>query len=418
MTISGSKPIATRVFQIVLFGNLISLIAMLLFAWWSLEQLESTAIEADRRIELDYFEHYGEKNKPYRTQSSQLISVFQPKNMQHSEALPIVFQNIPVPFQGEVELLDKEYSVITHEFPEGTFYIAKDLRLFTEQEDIFVTSVLLLAIIILIASLCLAFYAGRKISEPIKKFTKALDYLHPKNSTFYIDKNFPDSELNQIAEAINGLNEQVSENIKRERKFIAMASHELRTPIAVVLGAANVIENRNHLKPDDSKTLQRIITATREMAENTQSLLTMVRSGKTQVPQLAFDLTELLKQLCESYCQENPSYTSRIQLNLLSTPIPIHADRVLARIVIHNIANNALQHTTGKVSIIEHPDHIAVVDEGNGKDPLALEPDHTETPPLGSGMGLYIVELGCEALGWRYAVSSGSGGRSVQLWFA
>ncbi len=85
-----------------------------------------------------------------------------------------------------------------------------------------------------------------------------------------ITQHFIDSELNQISVAVNGLIDKINEGFQREKNFIAMASHELRTPIAIVLGAVNVLEKRGHLCDEDQKTIQRIKTAINEMAENTQ----------------------------------------------------------------------------------------------------------------------------------------------------
>lgn len=343
-----SKPIANRIFQIVLYWNFISLLIILAFSWWALETLEKTAIESDRRIELEYFDHYGDKKKSHRIQSSQLISVFQPKNLENAETLPIVFQGVPVPFQGEKDILDKAYSVITHEFPEGTLYIAKDLRLFEEQEEVLVGSVLLLAIGISITSLGFAFFASKKISGPITQFTASISRLKPEESGVRIEQNFADSELNQIASAVNALIERVDENIKHEKNFIAMTSHELRTPIAVVLGAVNVLEKRDNLGDEDKKTLQRIKDATNEMSENTQSLLSLARAAKRQVQHDAFDLGELVQQLLENYVAENFAYGTRLEFKSDPGAPPLHADKSLVRILVHNLVSNALRHTTGR----------------------------------------------------------------------
>lgn len=414
MTATQNQPIAAHIFRVVLFGNLISLLAMLVFAWFSLEKLESTAIEADRRIELDYFEQHGEKDKPHRIQTSQFISVFQPKHLQNPEVLPIVFQNIPVPFQGEVKSINKKYSVIAQEFPEGTLYMAKDLRLFEDQEEIFVTSILSLALIILLASLALAFYASRKISRPITKFTKTLANLQPKNLTVYIDKNFHDAELNQIANAVNRLIAQIDDNIQRERKFVAMASHELRTPVAIVLGAANVLEKRKALSSEDNKTLQRIIHASKDMSENIQSLLALAKATKDQPLFSVFDIAVLLRELHENYTLENTTYQARLDFQLPDNAVMVEADRVLARIVVRNLVSNALQHTTGKVTVSLQTDSLAVSDEGSKHSSPSQEADDTNQH---SGLGLYIVGLACDALAWRSEQATRGNGRCMRLIF-
>ncbi len=149
MTAHTSKPIAQRVFQMMLIWNFFSITLILGCSWWALETLESTNIEADRLIELDYFEHYGNKSKPLYVKTSHFIHVYQPFHSEQHNALPIVFQgNFPVPFQGEKDILGVGYSVITHAFPEGIFYMAKDLRPFEAQEEIMIGVILVLAVIL------------------------------------------------------------------------------------------------------------------------------------------------------------------------------------------------------------------------------------------------------------------------------
>lgn len=415
MTITA-KPIAKRIFQIVLFWNFISLVIILMFSWWSLESLESTSIEADRRIELEYFDHYGDKHKPQRIQSSQLISIFQPVDLQNPEALPIVFQGLPIPFQGEKDVLGKSYSVITHKFPEGTFYIAKDLRLFEEQEEVLVGSVLLLAIGITITSLGFAFFASKKISGPITVFTTSIAHLRSGEAGVRIEQNFADSELNQIAAAVNSLIEQIDARIKQEKNFIAMASHELRTPIAVVLGAVNVLEKRGHLGDEDEKTLQRIKTAINEMSENTQSLLSLVRASKNRSNYYPFNLAELIQKLCNNYIAENIETAQRLQYHVETESVLIHSDPILVRILVHNLVSNALQHTVGPVTIKQYADHLEVHDQGAA---IGMFTRVTDAPdiPASAGLGLYIVRLACEALGWRLSLTNHAPGNHIQLWF-
>lgn len=403
-----TKPIASRIFQIVLFGNLVNVVLILAFAWWSLEKLESTAIEADRQIELDYFEHYGEKRLPHRVKTSQMISVFQPRNSLNPESLPIVFQNLPVSFQGEVEVLDKEYSVIIHEFPEGIFYLAKDLRLFEEQEQVLVIAVLMLATTIFLVSLGLAYVASQKISQPISRFTDTVSHLQSNHTTSTINQSFADAELNQMTRVINTLIKKINASVERERRFIAMASHELRTPITIIQGAANVLEKRERLDEEDRVTLQRILRTTREMGENTQALLELVRG----LPALAepVDIITILQQLKDTLSEENHTFFHRLELVYDEKLVIPNSNPVLARILVWNLVRNALQHTTGKVLLKVTPDQLLIQDEGM---PFITSPekegDLRDLPAAVTGLGLYIVALASEALGWKVTISAASG---------
>lgn len=385
-----AKPIATRIFQMVMLGNVAGLIIILGFAWWSLELLESTSIEQDRRSEIEYFQQYGDKTKPHHSQSSQMITVFQPTHQHNKDELPVIFRNIQIPFEGEIEFLGQDYSVITYSLPEGTLYIAESLKLFEQREETLICSILILALIIFVTSLALAYTASRKISRPILGFTQQLDRLQLGSNSISIPEEFEDAELNQIAHAVNTLIQQLEENLQREKALVSMASHELRTPVAVILGAAGVIESRGQLSPDDQVTLQRIITAAHDMGDNIRSLLALVRKTREAEPDKPVDLAALLGSLCDNYALENPANANRLHFEQATANTMRTTDKTIVRILLHNLISNALSHTHGQVRVVLRDDSIDIIDQGN-----MWNGSH------GSGLGLYIVNLACEALGWR-----------------
>ncbi|MCB1615911.1 MAG: HAMP domain-containing histidine kinase, partial [Pseudomonadales bacterium] len=356
-----SHSIASRTFKTVFTGNLVSLLIILGFAWWAFETLEETALYADQQIEIEYFEKYGEKNRLQRTDSLQLISVYQPNEQKNPADLPIIFKDIYPPFNGEVEFLDKEYSVFAHAFPEGTLYMAKDLSYFEAHETILVTAVIFLSCILVISSFLLALTASRRISQPVTHFINQLRKIGPHSTEQHIEAEFIDDELNEIACSVNELLDRISEQLKRENSLISMASHELRTPVAVVLGAAAIIEKRNQLNDDDKKTLERIVRASHEMRDNITSILHLVKNTQNTVAKEPVDLDLLIRQLVEQYEIEQPGSKQRLQLNHPEPTYPessssLITDKALVRMLIHNLISNSLNHTPGNVLINLHHD--------------------------------------------------------------
>lgn len=410
--------ISGRAFRTVLLGLLTSLLVILVFAWWSLEDLEGTMLEADHFIELEHFEKYGDKAQYRKIQTGQMVSVFRPHPVADVTELPIVFQGLPVPYQGMVDSLGTEYAVITHAFPEGDFYLAKNLQLFEEREEQLNLYIQLLAAGIFVVGLLIARFTSRTLSRPIVRLATDIHELRDGGMEGRLDDCYPDRELNEIAGAINANLKQVEASFKRERSLISMASHELRTPVSVVLGAAAIMEKRGNLEAEDAITLQRIKQAAQDMSANIQASLEMVRRTKQVKSEELLDLAGLLREIREDYELEGLFDLDRLVLAEVDGDVQVRADKVLVRMVLHNIISNALNHTRGQVSVSVYPGHVEIADAGSGPR-IDDVPEHDsaalEAQP--AGMGLYIVNLACERLGWLYESEVQAEGGVTRLWF-
>lgn len=407
-----TRSIASRTFRIVFYSTIISLGVSLGFAWWALETLEGTMLEAENRIEIEHFDQYGDKDKALRINTANMNSLYLPNSLIESEELPIVFQNIPVPFQGEVEVLGSNYVVITHAFAEGRYYLAKNIQLFEDREETFIVVILILSVLICLSAFALALLAGRYISGPVVRLTSQLKGLETENTTVRISTDFPDSELNEIATALNHFLDGLEDSIKRERTLISMASHELKTPVSVIRGAAQVIEARGNLDPGDVITLNRIIDASGEMAANIHALLNLARRSKTETIETCL-WSELFHSIREDYQFQDPALAKRLRLVNVDTPDKMIADKVLVKMLLHNLIGNALNYTSGNVVVELHAAWLIVLDEG-----ATATNHHQPTQPWQtSGLGLYIVDLLCKQLGWRYEIIPGPGGSCVKVLF-
>lgn len=400
---NNSISISSRIFKIVLFGNLLVLILILGLSWFALENLEETVIEIDRQSELEYFQKYGDKSQPHEIHTSRMIRIFQPHHQKSNDTLPIVFQGIPIPFAGEVDAASGGYyNVITHDFPEGIFYLAKNLSVFEEHEERAIFIMVVLFFVLVLFSLILSFVASKKISRPIINFSLEIDSFKNNIDSHVIRTDFVDSELNDIAIAINRLLVQIENATERERKLIAMASHELRTPVAVISGAADVMKNRGTLTADNEVTLDRIIMAAKEMKDNIHSLLYLAKkTSVTKIPE-TFTLSGLIFDLIESYRFEAPDSLKRLDLNFPASENPVCADKALVRMLLHNLLSNALNHTQGQVTVAFNDGYLDIIDEGNQSEPAAIPSSDFSKPDNATGLGLYIVHLASETLGWRY----------------
>ncbi len=401
-----ANSISNRVKRIFFWTFSLSVLLVLLVAWWFLEDLEATTLEMDKQAEIEHFLNRHETDKVVRIQSATLTLVYLPANSPQVHDLPIIFQGLPIPFEGEMEFLNNEYLVIINQIPEGTYYLAKDLSLFEHRESLMVTVLLVMGSVVVLLSLILSVFISRMISRPLQQLTEDIHNVSARDEQTRLPVSYKDAELNEISASFNRYLQDIEGLIKRERSLVTMASHELRTPIAVILGATEILERRQRLHQDDRKTLQRIISSTETMSENVQALLALVRQTHSAPKREPFPLGPLVTEVMEELATLDPTAQQRIQLLSASTNTTLTADRTMVRILLHNLIGNALNHNQGSVAVSYAEHFLEIRDEGL-KHPSAPANNLKVTDSKSSvGLGLYIVTLVCDYLGWQFSLES------------
>ena len=355
------------------------------------------------------------------TATAQII--FVPEGAASPTDLPDIFQGLPIPFSGEIELPDKEYWVDISSSPTGVLYIAKDTSLFEQREEIFLLGIIIVGCLFVVLSFILTQLSTRRIVKPLTELTQEISNINPLNRTMRVSENYHDQELYSIATTFNTYLKTMEEYVKREKMLIGMASHELRTPIAVVSGALDVLEERGTMSEKDKKTVARIRGATNEMNANVVAILMLAR--KQPAPH---QLTQiLLSQTLQTAVHERLNTHSEDQARLSIIPSEIDhellSDITLLRMLLKNLIQNALEHTQGNVTLQQNKLGLLISDEGAGlPQNVRLQLSQNTPIPNGylneSGLGLFIVTLICERLGWRIEVDQQAKiGTALQLYF-
>lgn len=231
------------------------------------------------------------------------------------------------------------------------------------------------------------------------------------------------AELNQK----RALQQQIELNDLKSR-FITMASHEFRTPLATIHGSVDLLMHYDDRMPADKKrlTLQKIDEAVDRMTHMLENVLVIGRSdaGRLQFKPQASPVNAFCRSLVDELRSAMAEPFSRIQMNL-DLPPDAHyylVDETLIRNIVGNLLSNAIKYSPhgGRVSLSVQPLpgelEIRVTDQGIGI-PLADQPQLFESfhrasnvgTISGTGLGLTIVREAVQCHGGRISVQSTPG---------
>jgi two-component system, OmpR family, sensor histidine kinase KdpD len=218
--------------------------------------------------------------------------------------------------------------------------------------------------------------------------------------------------------------EEKANTLKLYDTLLNSLSHELRTPIATIIGATdNLQTNSSKLTPQNRHELiGEIAKASFRLNEQVENLLNMSRleSGFLEPKNDWCDINELVYQVVKHV--EANAITQQIHINI-NPDIPLfRLDKGMLEQVIYNLLNNATQYSPSNSRIdimaMNYADvlHIVIEDEGNGfpesevKNVFDKFYRLTNAKPGGTGLGLSIVKGFTEAMGGTVSLENRDGG--------
>jgi signal transduction histidine kinase len=213
---------------------------------------------------------------------------------------------------------------------------------------------------------------------------------------------------------------QLAQVDEARKKFIATASHELRTPIFSLGGFVELLEDDEL----DAETRRRFLDQVREQVERLRKLsvdlldLSKLESGSLELRPEEVDLGELTRSVSGEFEPTLAQRDAHLELRL-ARRIEAVCDPVRVAQIMRILIDNALTHTPPGTQIVvtagRDNGHIrlAVRDNGEGVDrhalPRIFEPFYTADDAQGSGLGLAIASELAERMDGRLSVSSAPG---------
>lgn len=244
----------------------------------------------------------------------------------------------------------------------------------------------------------------------MQRYTNALAVWAEGLSMKNINQEIPDfryQELNRIGHQLHGAFDRISRLLEREHLFLRNASHELRTPIAVVRANMELLDKMGY---DEimARPLGRINRANKGMQQLIETLLWLSRENEAAPQISSIHPTAFLEDIIEDlkYLLDNKpvvmthDFSEEIQsIELPVTPL---------RIVLANLIRNAFQHTQeGQVSFTLTQDSFQIENQDSG----TAHGDSDDS----FGLGLMMVQQICERMQWPLELEHRDNGVRARL---
>lgn len=276
--------------------------------------------------------------------------------------------------------------------------------------------------IALIFLLVMHFSVQMLLTRTLKPFYQIgdwVDSLTLKNVN-ELTPDFEFTELNAIANQQQKALLRLSEILDKEQSFLRHASHELRTPIAVVKSNSELLTRILFSDINEDKkaqSLARISRASLNMQHTTETLLWLSQDSdndqnrNNKLVLVHVDLNEMIKNLVEDNQYLLQSKQVKVSLDL--TPVSLDVLETPCRLVLNNLIRNAFQYTAEGNVNIQCLNGTIIVENINQSEGAI---DHSGAD-YGYGFGLRLVDKIVKKMDWQYQNKEIVGGRWAMVDF-
>lgn len=252
---------------------------------------------------------------------------------------------------------------------------------------------------------------GRRLSRPTDRLAGWADHLTLDNYS-QPRPDFSFQELNRVADRLQGAFTRIGGFMEREHAFLRHASHELRTPVAVVKANVELMKKRE-LDPAIAMSLERIDRSAFNMQQMIETLLWLSREDGREIVISEVNVDDMLSTSCEELSFLLKGKPVDYVLQTGSEPVVKMLPAGPFQILVNNLLRNAFQHTfEGEIIVRLHDDELEVENREYGQSQTPQESDDS------FGIGLELVHLLSKKMNWQVRLEPGNAGFKAVFSFA
>ncbi len=325
-----------------------------------------------------------------------------------------------------------EYRAYVTDFPDRTTVIrAVPLDDVTAATSSLVRTLAIAGAGVLLVGGAATWWAVDRSMRPIGEMVGTAEAIAAGDLTRRVPDSDPKTELGRLGASLNEMLAHIEEAVTNERegrerlrRFVADASHELRTPVTAIRGYGELRRKGGLDTPEaENRAWSRIESESSRMGSLIEDLVTLARLGQSQPLSIeTIDLTQIAKDAAADHAAIDPERPIEVDA---PDPVLLRGDEEKLHQVVSSLLANVRIHTpSGTLVRLQIKDEgdwatLTVVDDGPGIPRHAM--DHVfdrfyRADPSrsrrsgGSGLGLSIVQAIVEAHGGVVDASNDAGG--------
>ena len=250
-------------------------------------------------------------------------------------------------------------------------------------------------------------WIANKALRPVDRLTRAAEHIGRGNLSERVEETGAKDEIGRLAATFNEMISKLEQAFQHERRFTADASHELKTPLAILRGDIEVALRRDRAPEEYRRVLASSLEEIARLTKLTDDLLTLARSdaGEVMLEMGPVRIDRLAREVCDYLAPLSDTAGVSLDYQVPDSPILIEGDASRIKQLIVNLLDNAIKYTPagGEVRLDLKAEGetalLAVSDTGRGIPseamPRVFERFYRQSDPRdlragGFGLGLAI----------------------------
>lgn len=225
---------------------------------------------------------------------------------------------------------------------------------------------LILDVLGLVLSVSAGYFLMRKVLRPLRQVTETAREISKgdMNKRLMVDES--GNEVVELAASFNFMLDKIHESFSRQQQFISDASHELRTPVTVINGYAELLKK---FGAQDKELLDESIIAIKNESDNLKnfldSLLFLARAdqGNQPLDKLPINLEKILREVTDKFNNPRVKFFSNGNFEMIG-------DEFMLKKMFGAILDNALKYSnddvTVKLETSNNEASVHIIDSGIG----------------------------------------------------
>nr|WP_321485182.1 HAMP domain-containing sensor histidine kinase [uncultured Draconibacterium sp.] len=295
----------------------------------------------------------------------------------------------------------------------GQKFLIKIFKSHAETDNLIVRIILSMTLLVVALILGLLILNRHISQKTLKSFYDTINKIKKYDLNTHEDFQLKETdvkEFDDLNKVLIAMTERIKNDYYNLKEYTENASHELQTPIAVIISKMELLLQSDCMQEKELKTISDAYEASTKLSRLTNTLLLLSKIGNRQFPEVKkVDLTQIIDTQLSFL--EDVIESKKISVNSPNKPYFVEMNPYLADILISNLLKNAIRHNhnNGTISITANEKQLTIANSGERiqgtSDDIFKRFYKSSTSDSSVGLGLAIVQKICEVSGFKAVYS-------------